>query len=232
MTIVIITHCGLPNGPRKEYPFLHLRMATILTDGSIVDSCITNSFLIAVRWRMLTEHVFSGTPAEFLGQLPSSHPRTNRSRWWTWLDDKKGTQGAVWSRLWKSSPLPLVLASKARRQSWWLKNQQEEGNQASEKTLEKSQEKKKKHPVKNNTLVLTTLWPAANCCKWVYRPFPCCHHKAVKLWHRYVLHKPAMPRLLWEIHGHQGRVAREACLQWSWIWCTCQLAEQIKQDCG
>lgn len=50
MAIVIITHCGMPNGPRKEYPFLHPRLATILKDGPITGACITKSFPIAVGW--------------------------------------------------------------------------------------------------------------------------------------------------------------------------------------
>lgn len=41
MTMVIITHYGLPKGPRKVYPFQPRRIATILKVGSIADACIT-----------------------------------------------------------------------------------------------------------------------------------------------------------------------------------------------
>lgn len=84
-------------------------------------------------------------------------------------------------------------------------------NQASEKSLEKSQGKKKKILEQNNTLILTIPWLAVNCCKWVYQPFPwrlgeCCHHKAVKLWHKSVLYRPVMTGLLWGSHRYLGKV--------------------------
>lgn len=123
MAIVIITHCGLPNGPRKEYPFLHFRMATILKDGSITGACITKSFPIAIGWWNTSSYEPQlNSWVSFLFFPPQE--LTARSRWWhlAWYQERDSEFCLI--RLWKSTSLPLVLASKARRQSWWLKNQQ------------------------------------------------------------------------------------------------------------
>lgn len=47
---IIITHCGFPTGPKKQYQFPLLTMATIPGDGFIADARITRRVSHAVGW--------------------------------------------------------------------------------------------------------------------------------------------------------------------------------------
>lgn len=64
MTIVII-HCGFPTGPRKEYQFPLLRMATTPGDGFIADARITKGVSHG-SWvgKVIELAFFSRVPAE------------------------------------------------------------------------------------------------------------------------------------------------------------------------
>lgn len=64
MTLVI-THCGFPAGPRKEYQLPLLRTATIPGDGFIADARITKSVSHSSWVGKVIELVFfSRVPAE------------------------------------------------------------------------------------------------------------------------------------------------------------------------